>query len=101
MEITKPSLTNLTTKFHIRMSLKESRQFKDKYITIAVNIILFVVFATLIIALLYYKYKGKLTPQEKNIKEKQKKQYLFQKLHQISYEKQKENQNLITDLPLI
>lgn len=101
MEITKPSLTNLTTKFHIRMSLKESRQFKDKYITIAVNIILFVVFATLIIALLYYKYKGKLTPQEKIIKEKQKKQYLFQKLHQISYEKQKENQNLITDLPLI
>jgi lipopolysaccharide export system protein LptC len=101
MEIIKPSLTNLTTKFHIRMSLKESRQFKDKYITIAINIILFIVFVTLVIALLYYKYKGKLTPQEKSIKDKQKKQYLFQKLHQISYEKQKENQTLITDLPLI
>jgi len=101
MEILKPSLTNLTTKFHIRMSLKESRQFKDKYITIAVNILLFLAFVILFGSLLYYKYKGKLTPQEKHIKDNQKKQYLFQKLHQLSYEKQKENQSLITDLPLI
>jgi len=83
------------------MSLKEARQFKDKYITLAINIALFLTFIVLVWALLYYKYKGKLTPEEKSVKERQKKQYMFQKLHQISYEKQKENQNLITDLPLI
>ena len=51
--------------------------------------------------LLYYKYKGKLSSEEKYIKERKKKQYLFQKLHQLSYEKQKESQQLITNLPLI
>ena len=45
--------------------------------------------------------KIKLTPEEKGMKERLKKQYMFQKLHKISYEKHKENQNLITDLPLI
>jgi hypothetical protein len=101
MERLKPTLTDLTTKFHIRMSLKETRQFKDKYITLGVNIALLFLFIGLLCGLLYYKYKGKLTPHEKSIKERQKKQYMFEKLHRISYEKHKENQNLITDLPLI
>ena len=101
MEFSKPTLTDLTTKYYIRSSLKEVRQFKDKYITLGVNILLFVIFIFLLSALLYYKYKGKLTFEEKQIKEKQKKLYVFQKLHQISYEKHKEQQNLITDLPII
>ena len=101
MEFTKPSLTEFTTKYYIRHSLKEVRVLKDKYMTIGVNILLLIIFVTLIGGLLYYKYKGKLTDQEKIVKEQQKKMYLFQKLHQISYEKNKEKQNLITDLPII
>ena len=101
MEIIKPSLTEISTKYYIRHSLKEVRRFKDKYITIFVNISLFLIFLAILFGLLYCKYKGKLTPDEKQEKEKQKKLYLFQKLHQISYEKQKENRSLITDLPLV
>ena len=101
MEFTKPSLTEFTTKYYIRHSLKEVRLLKDKYMTIGINILLLIFFIALIGGLLYYKYKGKLTDQEKAAKERQKKMYLFQKLHQISYEKNKEKQNLITDLPLI
>ena len=101
MEFTRPSLTELNTKYYIRHSLKEVRQFKDKYITIFANIFLFLLFVGLVGGLLLYKYKGKLTPQEKIIKERQKKQYLFEKLHQYSYDKQKANQNLITNLPVI
>ena len=97
METLKPTLTDLTTKFHIRTSLKQSRQFKDKYITLGVNIALLLLFIGLLCGLLYYKYKGKLTPHEKSIKERQKKQYIFEKLHRISYEKHKENQNLINN----
>ena len=41
MDIVKPSLTEFTTKYYVRHSLKEARIFKDKYITIFVNIILF------------------------------------------------------------
>jgi hypothetical protein len=101
MEILKPSLTELTTKYYVRNSLKEVRKFKDKYITIFVNIFLFLLFIILVGGLLYYKYKGKLSPQEKAIKNREKKLYIFQKLHQISYEKQKESQQLITNLPLV
>lgn len=101
MEYSKPLLTELTTKFYIKNSLKEVRQFKNKYITVIVNILLFLLFVGLVSLLLYYKYKGKPSKEEIKIKENQKKQYLFEKLHKISYEKIKENQNLITDLPLI
>lgn len=101
MEFTKPSLTEFTTKYYIRNSLREVRQFKDKYITIFVNIFLFLLLVSSVGALLYYKYKGKLTSEEKLIKEREKKLYIFQKLHQISYEKQKESQQLITNLPLL
>jgi len=101
MDFTKPALTEFPTKYYIRNSLREVRRFKDKYITIFANILLFLLFIGIFGGLLYYKYKGKLTPQEKKQKEKEKKMYLFQKLHQISYEKDKANQNLITDLPLV
>lgn len=101
MEQTKPLLTENITKFYIRSSLKEVRRFKNKYITIFVNLALFFGFLGIISILLYCKYKGKLTPDEIKSKENLKKQYLFEKLHKISYEKQKENQNLITDLPII
>ena len=99
MDITKPSLTELTTKYYIRHSLKEVRKFKDKYISICVNIFLLLGFVALIGGILYYKYRGKLTDQEQYEKEKIKKQYIFSKLHRISHEKQKERQTLITNLP--
>lgn len=101
MEYSKPLLTELTTKFYIKNSLKEVRNFKNKYISIIINILLLLLFVGSISLYLYYKYKGKPTPEEIRIKENQKKQYLFEKLHKISYEKHKENQNLITDLPII
>jgi hypothetical protein len=101
MEYSKPLLTEFTTKFYIKNSLKEVRQFKNKYITVIVNILLFLLFVGVVSLLLYYKYKGKPSKEEIKIKENQKKQYLFEKLHKISYEKRKENQNLITDLPII
>ncbi len=101
MDFTKPALTEFSTKYYIRNSLKEVRRFKDKYITILVNVSLFLLFVGVLGGLLYYKYKGKLTPDEKKQKEQEKKMYLFQKLHQISYEKQKESQSLITNLPLV
>lgn len=101
MDILKPSLTENLSKFHIRNSLKEVRIKKNKFITIFFNIFVFLLFVGSIGGFLYYKYKGKLTEEEKEIKDNQKKMYLFEKLHKISYEKHKENQNLITDLPII
>lgn len=72
MEISRPVLTDNTTKFFIRSSLKEVRRFKNKYITIIVNILLLLAFFGILGLLLYLKYKGKLTPEEVRIKENQK-----------------------------
>jgi len=101
MEVLKPTLTEFSTKYYIRNSLKEVRKVKDKYITIGVNIFLLLLFVGTVSALLYYKYKGKPSPEENAIKEQQKKEYLFNKLQQYSNDKQKQNQNLITNLPII
>ena len=101
MEINRPSLTEFDTKYYIRNSLRASRQFKDKYITIFANIFLFLLFVGIIGGILYYKYKGKLTPEENARREHDKKLFLFQKLQQYSYDKQKESQRLITNLPVL
>jgi len=101
MEHAKPFLTETINKYLIKKSLREVRNFKNYYFTILINITLCIVFIGSIALILYYRYKGKLTPEEKAIKEKLKKQYLFEKLHKISYEKSKEHKNLITDLPVI
>ena len=101
MEHAKPFLTETINKYLIKKSLREVRNFKNYYFTILINITLCIVFIGSIALILYYRYKGKLTPEEKAIKEKLKKQYLFEKLHKISYEKSKEHKNLITDLPII
>ena len=77
MEFTKPSLTEFTTKYYIRHSLKEVRVLKDKYMTIGVNILLLTIFITLIGGLLYYKYKGKLTDQEKKWSKNNKKKCIY------------------------
>ena len=113
MEFTKPFLTESINKYLIKKSLREVRNFKNYYFTILINVSLCIIFIGSIALILYYRYKGKLTLEEKAIKENLKKQYLFvqfqvytlfylfEKLHKISYEKSKEHKNLITDLPLI
>jgi len=100
MEYIKPELTEIQSKYYIHNSLKDVRKFKNKYITIFVNIFLLLLFILAISGLLLYKYKGKPTQEEKLLKQRQQKLYLFQKLQQYSHDKQKE-QELITNLPLI
>lgn len=101
MEFSKPYLTETINKYLIKKSLREVRNFKNYYFTILVNVTLCILFIGSIALILYYRYKGKLTLEEKTIKENLKKQYLFEKLHKISYEKSKEHKNLITELPII
>ena len=100
MEKITPSLIENSTKFYLRSALKESRNIKNKYITIGVNIFLFILFILLIVGFLLYKYKGKLTPEEKEKKDREKQEYLINMMQRYSIEKQKESQSLITNLPL-
>ena len=97
MEVKIPSLIENDTKFFIKHALRTSRNYKDKYINIATNILLFFLFIILFCGLLYYKYKGKLSQEEINYKDSEKKKYFFQKLQKYQSDKQKER--MITNLP--
>jgi len=98
--ISRPSLTEFKTKYYIRSSLKEVRKFKDKYITMTVNIILLLLFIGTIAGFLYYKYKGKLTTEQKKQMDHEKKIYLYKKMQKYSYDKQKANESIISNLPM-
>jgi hypothetical protein len=49
---------------------------------------------------LYYKYKGRLTPEEKEQKEIEKQQYILKKIKTFQEDKLRMQQQLITGLPL-
>ena len=99
MEVRIPSLIENDTKFFIKHALKTSRDYKDKYINIATNIILFLLFILLFGGILYYKYKGKPNHEEILHRNNEKKKYFFQKLQKYQSDKQKESQQIITNLP--
>lgn len=101
MESTRPNLTEIDTRYYLNNSLKKVRTFKDKYIAIACNMLLFLLFLIIFGGLLYYKYKGKLTPEEIKKKDEERKNYIFTKMQHYSMNKLKEKQELITDLPIL
>ena len=49
--------------------------------------------------ILLYKYKGRLTPLEKDKKNKEKQQYILSKIKTLQESKKRAHQELITGLP--
>jgi hypothetical protein len=94
----RPHLTEPGVKYFLSQTLKECRKFKDKYQTIIFNVSLFLFLLFIIGSILYFKYKGRLSPSEIKRKNKEKQEYIFSKLQQLALVKQK--QTLITDLPV-
>jgi hypothetical protein len=64
-----------------------------------INIGITVAFFIILGILLLYKYKGKLTPEEIEQKETNKKQYILSKIRNYQQTKLHEQQQLITGLP--
>ena len=99
VENIRPMLTEPGVKYFINETLKQCHQFKEKYHNINFNIGLLVVFFIILGILLLYKYKGKITPEEIEQKEVQKKQYILSKIRNYQDAKTKAQQKLITGLP--
>lgn len=99
MEQFKATLVEPGVKYFMSSSLKQCREFKDKYINILFNIGMFVLFIMIISGILIYKYKGKITPIEREIMNRKKQEYIVSKLQQISNIKKQTSEKLITDLP--
>jgi len=98
-EYNKPILIEPGVKYFLSETLKQCHEFKNKYNNYIINIVLLILFVIILCFILLYKYRGKLTPVEKNMKEMQKKQYILTKIKNYQDTKLRAQQELITGLP--
>ena len=78
-EYSKPTLIEPGIKYFLNETLKQCRLFKEKYNNTLFNISILIIFILILGVTLIVKYKGKLTPSEKEQKENEKKTiYSFQ-----------------------
>lgn len=96
---TKPTLIEPGVKYFLSETLKQCRIFKNTYNNLIFNILLGVGFLFLLGVILLFKYKGKLTPAEKNMQTRQKQQYILSKIQNYQESKVRAQQELITGLP--
>lgn len=90
-----PSLVAPNVNYFLRESLKQAHSYRKKYNYIFYNSLAFILFIGILGGILYYKYKGKITPLEKNIKMNKDKAYILEKIKTIP----KKNTSMITNLP--
>lgn len=98
-EEAKPSLVEIGVKSFFRETLKQCREFRNRYNNLLFNLSMAAIFSLVLGGLLWYKYKGKLTPAEKERKEVQKQQYILSKIKNYQDAKRIAHQELITGLP--
>lgn len=96
---TKPRLVESGVKYFLNETLKQCHKFKQNLHNWMFNIGLFIVFSLILVIILIYKYKGKLTPIEKQKKDREKQQYILSKIQKFQEAKKQAHQELITGLP--
>ena len=99
MEYSKPSLVEPGVKYFLKETLKQCNEFKATYYNLMFNIGLCIMFIFILGTILYFKYRGKLTPSEKEMKSKEKQQYILSKIKNYQDAKRIAQQELITGLP--
>uniref|UniRef100_A0A6C0LC40 Uncharacterized protein n=1 Tax=viral metagenome TaxID=1070528 RepID=A0A6C0LC40_9ZZZZ len=99
MNMEKPTLVEPGVKYFLKETLKQCKEFKNKYNNLLFNIGLCLGFFLILGLVLLYKYKGKLTPVEKEEKNKEKQQYILTKIKNFQDAKRIAQQELITGLP--
>jgi|TARA_B100001093_G_C26646240_1_gene935426 hypothetical protein len=95
----KPLLTEPGTKYFLNASLNKCNEIKNKYYNTVFNISIFVFLLSLIGMVLFFKYKGRLSKHEQEIKENQKREYIMSKIKNYQDTRRKEQQQIITNLP--
>ena len=98
-EFSKPTLIEPGTKYFLNQTLKQSHDYKIKFYNKMFNVGLFISFFIILGAILLYKYKGRLTPMEKENKNKEKQQYILTRIKKFQDAKRIAHQDLITGLP--
>ena len=94
-----PILTEPGVYVYLNESLKTCRHKKKKFYATFFNAMLFLLFLSILGGLLYYKYKGKMTPKEKEKRKRQQGNYIVERLKKIKKDKERAQNILITNLP--
>jgi hypothetical protein len=95
----KPKLTEPGVKYFLSQALKQSHIIREKFHNSIFNIGMLILFIIILGSILLYKYKGRLTPVEQQIKNKEKQQYILEKIKNFQQSKLRAQQQLITGLP--
>lgn len=95
----RPTLVEPGMRYFVNETLKKCSEFKEKYKNHLFNLGILCGLVGIIAGVLIYKYKGKLTPQEKKVRENQKKQYVLNTIKNYQDAKRTAQQQLITGLP--
>lgn len=94
-----PRLVEPGTRYFLGETLNNCAAFKKKYYNDMLNwsiaCILICIFATL----LYYKYKGKPTPSQKMLKDREKQHYVLSRIQNYQEAKKAQSHAIITGLP--
>ena len=98
-EAPKPTLTEPGVKYFLNQALKQSHIIRENFNNTIFNIGMLIFFLLALGFILVYKYKGKLTPVEIAQKNKEKQQYILERIKKFQIAKQRAHQELITGLP--
>ena len=74
-------------------------ELKNKYYNIVFNVSVFTALVCIIGMVLYFKYRGRLSKHEMEVKENQKREYVMSKIKNYQDTRRKEQQQIITNLP--
>lgn len=95
-----PSLIEPEAKYFFRETLKHCHQKNIEFYNNLFNLLLLLLFTSVVGGFLYYKSKSKPTIIEKIQKEKTKKLYVLNTFKRYNHNMIKKSKNLITNLPM-
>ncbi len=98
-EFSKPLLVEPGIKYFLHETLKKCKEYKEQYNNYLYNAGLFIFFTLILGAILLYKYRGKLSTEEMQQRDREKKQYILSKIKNFQDAKRIAHQELITSLP--
>ena len=98
-EFSKPLLVEPGIKYFLHETLKKCKEYKEQYNNYLYNAGLFIFFMLILGAILLYKYRGKLSTEEMQQRDREKKQYILSKIKNFQDAKRIAHQELITSLP--
>lgn len=94
-----PKLTEPGIRTFVGKSLRDYHKYRDSFTSMLFNVLMLASFVTAVSGILYWRYKGRITPEEQAQKNREKKEYIFTKLQTLATMKESVRPGMITNLP--